>query len=55
MIVLGIAASDRWTGTQRGIDIGGPKGFGIEHLTYEPLGKFVKPVSVIDEFDQHQT
>lgn len=49
--VLGIAASDRWTGTQRGIDIGGPKGFGIDHLTYQPLGTFVKPKSVIDEFD----
>ena len=51
VIVLGIAASDRWTGTQRGIDIGGPKGFGFDHLSYEPLGKFVKPVSVIDEFN----
>lgn len=50
VIVLGITASDRWT-TERGIEIGGPKGFGMDHLTYKPLGKFVKPVSVIDEFD----
>ncbi|KAL1863139.1 hypothetical protein Daus18300_008132 [Diaporthe australafricana] len=49
--VLGIAASDRWTGSERGIEIGGPEGFGIHHLKYQPLGKFVKPVSVIDEFD----
>lgn len=49
--VLGIAASDRWTGLPRGIEIGGPEGFGIHHLKYQPLGKFVKPVSVIDEFD----
>lgn len=49
--VLGIAASDRWTGTERGIEIGGPEGFGIHHLKYQALGKFVKPVSVIDEFD----
>ncbi|KAH8881479.1 hypothetical protein GQ53DRAFT_812639 [Thozetella sp. PMI_491] len=54
VIVLGIAASDRWTGTQRGIDIGGPKGFGMDHLRYQPLGKFVKPISVIDEFDQEK-
>ncbi|KAM6478542.1 hypothetical protein HDV62DRAFT_400548 [Trichoderma sp. SZMC 28011] len=52
VIVLGIAASEKWTGTQRGIDIGGPKGLGMPHLEYEPLGKFVTPVSVIDEFDQ---
>ncbi|KAG6355227.1 hypothetical protein INS49_004308 [Diaporthe citri] len=49
--VLGIAASDRWTGSERGVEIGGPEGFGIHHLKYQPLGKFVKPVSVIDEFD----
>ncbi|KAJ2999116.1 hypothetical protein NUW58_g108 [Xylaria curta] len=50
VIVLGIAASDRWT-SERGIKIGGPKSFGMDHLTYKPLGKFVKPISVIDEFD----
>ncbi|KAK3948381.1 hypothetical protein QBC32DRAFT_381448 [Pseudoneurospora amorphoporcata] len=52
VIVLGIAASDKWTGSQRGIDLGGPKAFGFDHLKYEPLGTFVKPVSVIDEFDR---
>lgn len=51
VIVLGIAASDRWTGTKRGIEIGGPEGFGIKHMKYQPLGTFVKPKSVIDEFD----
>ncbi|KAI1202117.1 hypothetical protein F5X97DRAFT_253617 [Nemania serpens] len=50
VIVLGIAASDRWT-SERGIEIGGPKSFGMGHLTYKSLGKFVKPVSVIDEFN----
>jgi DUF917 family protein len=50
VIVIGITASDRWT-SPRGIDIGGPKGFGMDHLEYTPLGKFVKPVSVIDEYD----
>ncbi|KAI1480300.1 DUF917-domain-containing protein [Daldinia eschscholtzii] len=50
VIVLGITASERWT-SERGIEIGGPKGFGMEHLTYKSLGKFVKPRSVIDEFD----
>ncbi|KAI1779853.1 DUF917-domain-containing protein [Hypoxylon cercidicola] len=50
VIVLGITASERWT-SERGIEIGGPKGFNMDHLTYKPLGKFVKPVSVIDEFN----
>ena len=50
VIVLGITASERWT-SERGIELGGPKSFGLDHLTYKPLGKFVKPTSVIDEFD----
>ncbi|KAK3329913.1 hypothetical protein B0H66DRAFT_635022 [Apodospora peruviana] len=50
--VLGIAASDKWTSTERGIELGGPRAFGFGHLRYEPLGTFVKPVSVIDEFDR---
>ncbi|KAF2750801.1 DUF917-domain-containing protein [Sporormia fimetaria CBS 119925] len=48
--VIGITASERWT-SPRGIEIGGPKSFGLDHLTYKPIGKFVKPVSVIDEYD----
>jgi DUF917 family protein len=48
--VIGITASERWT-SPRGIEIGGPKGFGLDHLEYKPLGRFVKPVSVIDEYD----
>ncbi|KAJ6440986.1 MFS transporter [Purpureocillium lavendulum] len=52
VVVLGLAASDKWTGTERGVTIGGPAGFGFDHLTYSPLGKFVKPRSVIDEFDE---
>ncbi|XXG94518.1 hypothetical protein Hte_000775 [Hypoxylon texense] len=50
VVVLGITASERWT-SERGIEIGGPKGFDMGHLTYKPLGKFVKPLSVIDEFN----
>lgn len=51
VIVLGIAASDRWTGSERGLSIGGPAAFGLNHLKYQPLGRYVKPRSVIDEFD----
>ncbi|KAF4427372.1 D-amino acid hydantoin hydrolase (hydantoinase) [Fusarium acutatum] len=52
VVVLGIAATDRWTGTERGIKIGGPEAFGLGHLKFEPLGKYFKPRSVIDEFDK---
>lgn len=48
--VLGFVASERWTGP-KGIEIGGPKAFGLAHLEYRPLGKFVKPTSVIDEYN----
>ncbi|KNG44127.1 duf917-domain-containing protein [Stemphylium lycopersici] len=48
--VIGITASERWT-SAKGIEIGGPKAFGLDHLEYKPLGKFVKPISVIDEYD----
>ncbi|KAF1959344.1 DUF917-domain-containing protein [Byssothecium circinans] len=50
VLVIGITASERWT-SKKGIEIGGPKSFGLDHLEYKPLGKFVKPVSVIDEYN----
>lgn len=52
--VIGITASDRWTSTDRGIKLGGPEAFGFEHLRYQPLGRFVKPMSVIEEFDNQE-
>ncbi|KAK8139057.1 hydantoin utilization protein A [Apiospora sp. TS-2023a] len=52
VVVIGITASEKWTSTQRGVDIGGPKGFGFDELEYVPLGKFTKPRSVIDELDE---
>jgi DUF917 family protein len=51
VVVLGIAASDKWTGTERGLKLGGPVAFGFGHLKYEPLGRYQPPRSVIDEFD----
>ncbi|KAF4119405.1 N-methylhydantoinase A/oxoprolinase/acetone carboxylase, beta subunit [Geosmithia morbida] len=52
VIVLGITASEKWTSTERGIEIGGPKGFGFNDLEYKALGTFSKPRSVIDEFSR---
>ncbi|KAK0658398.1 Hydantoin utilization protein A [Lasiodiplodia hormozganensis] len=52
VIVLGITASDRWTSTERGIELGGPKAFGLDDLVYTPIGRFEKPKSVIDEYSE---
>jgi DUF917 family protein len=51
VVVIGLTASDKWTGSERGLELGGPKAFDMGHLEYTPLGRFVKPASVIDEFD----
>ncbi|KAF2091876.1 hypothetical protein K490DRAFT_61313 [Saccharata proteae CBS 121410] len=47
--VLGITCSPQWTSTDMGLAIGGPKAFGYD-LEYSPLGKYVKPRSVIEEY-----
>jgi DUF917 family protein len=52
VIVLGIVASEKWTSTARGLEIGGPRGFGMDDVKYKALGKFQKPRSVIDEYSQ---
>ncbi|OHW99396.1 hydantoinase oxoprolinase [Colletotrichum incanum] len=49
--VIGITCSPRWTETQAGLDIGGPRAFGYD-LDYKPLGKYVEPRSVLDEYLQ---
>ncbi|THH15150.1 hypothetical protein EW146_g5282 [Bondarzewia mesenterica] len=49
--VIGMQASEKWTSTARGIEIGGPGAFGMD-MEYKPLGLFSKPRSVIDEYYQ---
>lgn len=49
VLVLGIQASEKWTATPRGIQIGGPRAFGMD-VDYKPLGVWEKPRGVIDEF-----
>jgi len=51
VLVVAMTASEKWTSTERGLEIGGPKGFGFTNIEYKALGKFSKPRSVIDEFD----
>ncbi|KAB8264286.1 hypothetical protein BDV32DRAFT_117604 [Aspergillus pseudonomiae] len=51
VVVLGLACSPHWSKTKRGLEIGGPKGYGYD-FAYEPLGEYVEPRSVIDEFKE---
>ena len=52
VFVLAFSPSDLWISTQKAMDTGGPKFFGpaFEDVDYKPVGKYVAPVSVIDEF-----
>lgn len=50
VLVLGITAAPQWTGSERGIALGGPSAFGFAHIPYEPLGKYAQPRSVIEEY-----
>ncbi|RLV84351.1 Hydantoin utilization protein A [Meyerozyma sp. JA9] len=52
VFVLAFSPSDLWISTQKAMDTGGPKFFGpaFEDVEYKPVGKYVAPVSVIDEF-----
>ena len=45
------APSDKWS-TPKGIEIGGPKGFGeaFKDIEYKPIGKYVEPVTIYEEF-----
>lgn len=49
VFVLGMAPSPQWTSTERGLALGGPKGFDLD-AEYHPLSEYTPPVSVIDEF-----
>ncbi|EME82977.1 uncharacterized protein MYCFIDRAFT_153679 [Pseudocercospora fijiensis CIRAD86] len=50
VFVIGITCSPRWSDTPRGLEIGGPGSFGYHHIEYKPLGEYVEPRSVIEEY-----
>ena len=52
VIVIGVTAAPQWTSTDRGIELGGPGAFGFDEIPYKPLGKYVQPKSVIQEYQQ---
>ena len=47
--VIGMTGSPRWTDTEKGLAIGGPRAFGYD-VEYRPLGVYVEPRSVLEEF-----
>ncbi|EPQ50447.1 hypothetical protein GLOTRDRAFT_82362 [Gloeophyllum trabeum ATCC 11539] len=47
--VLGITCSPRWSDTEKGLQIGGPRAFGYD-IDYVPLGAYIEPRSVILEY-----
>ncbi|WVR06716.1 hypothetical protein IAU60_003748 [Kwoniella sp. DSM 27419] len=51
VIVLGITAAPQWTETARGLELGSLTAFGYD-TPYKPLGTYVKPRSVIEEYDR---
>ena len=47
--VIGITGSPRWTDSDRGLIIGGPRAFGHD-IDYKAIGVYIEPKSVIEEF-----
>ncbi|EEU39845.1 uncharacterized protein NECHADRAFT_39497 [Fusarium vanettenii 77-13-4] len=50
VIILAMAASPRWTDSERGMELGGPGSMGFERIEYKPIGQYKQPRSVIDAF-----
>ncbi|KIY02623.1 uncharacterized protein Z520_01088 [Fonsecaea multimorphosa CBS 102226] len=48
--VLGITCSPIWGKTEAGVAAGGPSAFGFDDISYEPLGVYKEPASVIREY-----
>lgn len=49
VLIIAVTAAPQWTDTQRGLDIGSLSAFGYD-IPYVPIGGYVKPVSVIQEY-----
>ncbi|RAO71448.1 uncharacterized protein BHQ10_007460 [Talaromyces amestolkiae] len=48
--VIAMAAHPLWTEDERGLKVGGPKGFGLD-MEFKSLGPYQRPRSVIEEFN----
>jgi DUF917 family protein len=49
--VIAMAAHPLWTGDDRALRVGGPKGFGLD-MEWKSIGPYQGPKSVIAEFNQ---
>ena len=49
VLVMAISAAPQWTDTPRGLELGALPAFGYD-LPYIPIGEYVQPRSVIEEF-----
>lgn len=49
VLVIAISAAPQWTDTPRGLELGALPAFGYD-LPYIPVGEYVEPRSVIEEF-----
>jgi DUF917 family protein len=50
VLVIGVTAATQWTDTPRGLELGALGAFGYDGIPYEPIGVYVKPKSVIEEY-----
>jgi DUF917 family protein len=50
--VVAMAAHPLWTGDERGLRVGGPKGFGLD-IDFKSLGPYQRPRSVIEEYNKN--
>ncbi|KAI1926920.1 hypothetical protein LOZ64_000052 [Ophidiomyces ophidiicola] len=48
--VIAMPAHPLWTGDERGLRVGGPKGFGLD-MDWKSIGQYEEPRSVIDEYN----
>ncbi|WWC91500.1 uncharacterized protein L201_006446 [Kwoniella dendrophila CBS 6074] len=51
VIVFGVTAAPQWTDSERGLKMGDLRSFGIDDIPYKPIGKYIKPKSVIEEYN----
>lgn len=47
--VIAMAAHPLWTGSEKGLQVGGPAGFGLD-MPWKPLGEYQRPRSVVADF-----
>ncbi|WRT70413.1 uncharacterized protein IL334_007411 [Kwoniella shivajii] len=54
VIVFGVTAASQWTDSKRGLELGDLRAFGIEDIPYKPMGKYIQPKSVIEEYNSQR-